>query len=65
VIGAAGIVAGTLAGILSEEYTARIHDAFCQLLVVADLQNQVFGSIGVGEGNHLINGIDEHVVAVF
>ena len=65
VVGAAGVVAGTLTGIFSEEDTAGIHHALGQLFVVLRLDNEVFGGVGVGEGNHLVGGTDEHAAAVF
>ena len=64
VIGTAGIVAGTLASIGTEEYTAGIDDALGELLVVLHLQDEVFGGVEVGEVNHLVDGIDEHKTAV-
>ena len=65
VIGAAGIVAGTLASIGTEEHAAGIDDTLGQLLVVLDLQNEVLGGIEVREVDHLVDGIDEYVTTVF
>ena len=65
VVRTAGIVAGTLTSIRAQEYATRIHHALSQLLIVLYLQNQVLRGIGIREGNHLVNGIDEHIIAVF
>ena len=65
VVGTTGIVASTLTSIRTQEYATRIHHALSQLLIVLYLQNQVLRGIGIREGNHLVNGIDEHVIAVF
>ena len=65
VVRTAGIVAGTLTGIRSQEDATGIDYPLSQQLVVLHLHNQVFRSIGVGEGHHLINRTDEHVAAVF
>ena len=63
-VGAAGIVARTLTGILSEEYRARIDHSLCQLLVVERLDDKVLRGIGIRKGYHLVNGIDEYQTAV-
>ena len=64
-VGAAGVVAGTLASIGTEEHTASINDTFSQLFVVLDLQDEMLWCIEVREVNHLVDGIDKHVAAVF
>ena len=54
VVGAAGIVAGTLAGILSKEYTSRIDDPLGESLVIVGLDYEMLGSVGVGEVDGLV-----------
>ena len=48
VVSTAGIVAGTLAGIGSEEHAAGIDHALSKLFVVFHLQDEVFRGIGIG-----------------
>ena len=64
VIGTAGIIAGTLASVGTEEYTAGIDYTLGKLFVVLHLQDEVFGGVEVGEFQHLVDGIDEHKTAV-
>ena len=64
VVGAAGIVAGTLAGVGTQEHAARIDHALSQLLVVLRLNHQVLGSIQVRQVHHLLGRVHQHVAAV-
>ena len=59
-VGAAGVVAGTLAGILSEEDATGIDDLLCQLHVVFGLKDKMFGSVGVGQVDGLVEVTDQY-----
>ena len=54
VVGAAGIVAGTLAGLLAKEHAARIDDLLGERLIVVGLDDEMLGGIGVGEVDGLV-----------
>ena len=47
VIGTAGIIAGTLASILSEEDAASIHHLVSQVRLVGSCNDEVFGGINI------------------
>ena len=64
VVGAAGIVACTLAGIGSQEYASSIDYPFAQLFVVARLDDQMLRSIAVAECHHLVLILHQHIAAV-
>ena len=64
VVGAAGIVAGTLAGILSQEDAAGIDDLSSHLVVVLGLNNEMFGRVGVRERHHLVGRGNKHHATV-
>ena len=64
VVGAAGVVACTLTGILPQEHAAGIDDTFCQLFLVLSLDDQVLRGIEVRESNHLFSVVDQYEIAV-
>ena len=64
VIGAAGIVAGTLASVGAEEDAASIDDLCGQLVVVVCLNDQMLRCVGIAQSHHLIGRTDEHTAAV-
>ena len=49
VICSAGIVAGTFAGILSEEHTTRIYNLLSHLLIILCLDDKMLWGIGIRE----------------
>ena len=63
-VGTAGIVASTLAGIRSQEDATCIDNPLSQHLVVLHLQNKVLRSIGIRQGHHLVDTADQHIAAV-
>ena len=64
VIGAAGIVACTLAGIFAEEHATRIDYLEGELLVILCLDDEVLGCVGIREVDGLLMIVDEHEAAV-
>ena len=64
VVGAAGIVAGTLTGVWSQEHAAGIDHLKGQRLVVLGLQNQMFRGIAVGECYSLLCVVNQYQAAV-
>ena len=51
VVGAAGIVASTLASIFAKEYATRIYHHLCQLLIVVGRQDEMLRRIGIGKSH--------------
>ena len=63
-VGAAGVVASTLTGILTEEDTTCIDNLVGQLFVVFRLDDQVLWGIAVAELHHLVVCLDKYQSAV-
>ena len=63
-VGAAGIVAGTLTGILAKEHASGIDDLLGESVIVVGLDYEMFGGIGIGEGHCLVIIRHNHELAV-
>ena len=63
-IGAAGIVACTLTGILAEEHASCIDYPGCKFVVIFGLYNQVLWGVCIGEVDSLLQILDEYEAAV-
>ena len=64
VVGAAGIVACTFAGIVAEEHASGVDDLLCELRIVGSSYYKVFRGVGVAQCHRLVAVVDKYYLAV-